>query len=109
MAWTTNETLLNYNQYTPCKAIFQGACDEIGKYYAQKGFKYTPSRPKLSIEKNRVKLEIAFFSSRTNTTGRWVTLEIIPTISAKIAVTAENPNGFLCDIMNLFYEKLVSF
>jgi hypothetical protein len=37
MAWTTNETRLNYNQYTPCKAIFQGVCDEIGEYYAQKG------------------------------------------------------------------------
>jgi hypothetical protein len=25
-----NKILLEYNQYTPCKAIFQAVCDEIG-------------------------------------------------------------------------------
>jgi hypothetical protein len=52
MAWTTNSILINHTQsHTPCKDIFQAVCDEIGAFYSKKGFKYTASRPKITIEK----------------------------------------------------------
>jgi hypothetical protein len=105
MQWTTNQLLQNHNQNTPCKAIFQAVCDEIGQFYAQKGFKYTPSYPKLTLEKNGVKLEIGFFSSRMNTPGKWVQLEIIPTFSSKTARNTENPKGFLLIYPTIFYKK----
>lgn len=93
-----------YNQYTPCKEIFQGVCDEIGKYYEQKGFKYSPSRPKLVLKKDDFVTEIAFFSSRNNTPGQYVHLEIIPSLSNKSAKTEENLKGVLSQYPDLFYH-----
>jgi hypothetical protein len=79
MNWTDNKTLLDYSKYTPCNDIFQAVCDEIGKYYvAQHGFTYARSRPKITIKNKDFKLEIAFWSSRSNIPGDYVNLEIIP-------------------------------
>ncbi len=50
MNWTDNEILLNHNETTPCKDIFQAVCDELGKYYSDKGFKYARSKPKLTYK-----------------------------------------------------------
>jgi hypothetical protein len=104
MNWTENETLLSYNQYTPCKTIFQAVCDEIGKYYEQKGFKYSASLPELVLKKDDFTIEIAFFSSRSNTPGQFVNLEIIPSISSKSAKTEANPKGILSQYPDLFYH-----
>jgi hypothetical protein len=79
MNWTDNKTLLNHSKHTPCNDIFQAVCDEIGKYYvAHHGYKYARARPKLTIKKKDFKLEIAFWSSRSNIAGNFVNLEIIP-------------------------------
>ncbi len=79
MNWTNNKTLSDYSKHTPCNDIFQAVCDEIGKYYAQKeGFKYARSRPKIMLKNKDFKLEIAFWSSRSNIAGNYVNLEIIP-------------------------------
>jgi hypothetical protein len=105
MTWTTNKILLNHNENTPCKDIFEAACDEIGAYYsAEKGFKYTPSRPKLVLERGEYKLEIAFFSTRTNVQGKWVTLQIIPTFYAKSSKNTDNPKGILTGYPDIFYH-----
>jgi hypothetical protein len=104
MTWTNNKTLQEYNKYTPCKAIFQGVCDEIGAYYVVKGFKYSASRPKLVFKKDDFTIEIAFFSSRNNTPGQYINLEIIPTLTAKSAKTEENPKGVLSQYPDLFYD-----
>ena len=71
MSWTDNMTLLEYSKYTPCQEIFQAVCDELGKHYVAKGYKYSRSQPKLKIEKSDIKLEVAFCSSRSNTPGDW--------------------------------------
>jgi hypothetical protein len=104
MNWTENETLLSYSQYTPCKEIFQAVCDEIGKYYEQKEFKYSASRPKLTLKKGDCAIEIAFFSSRSNMPGQYVNLEIIPSLSCKSAKTEANPKGVLSQYPDLFYH-----
>jgi hypothetical protein len=104
MAWTNNKILLEYDKYTPCKAIFQAVCDEIGAYYVAKGFKYSPSRPKLVLKKDDFTIEIAFLSSRNNTPGQYVHLEIIPALSAKSAKLEENPKGILSQYPDLFYH-----
>jgi hypothetical protein len=104
MNWTENETLLSYSPYTPCKEIFQAVCDEIGKYYEQKGFKYSASRPKLVLKKDDFTIEIAFFSSRSNMPGQYVNLEIIPSLSNKSAKTEANPKGILSQYPDLFYH-----
>jgi hypothetical protein len=106
MAWTSNEILLNHTEsHTPCKEIFQAVCDEIGAFYTQKGFKYTASRPKIGIEKDDVKLEICFFSTRTNIINQSVSLQIIPTFYNKKAKTDENPKGILLAYPDIFYTK----
>jgi hypothetical protein len=105
MTWTTNKILVNHNENTPCKDIFQAVCDEIGAYYVStKGFKYTSSRPKLVLELGEKKLEIAFFSTRTNVQGKWVALQIIPTFYAKSSKNADNPKGILRGYPDLFYH-----
>lgn len=98
MSWTKNEIILNQRPTMASSDLFQAVCDELGNYYSEKGFKYSKSRPKIVYKDKELKLEICFWSSRSNTSGRHVTLEIIPsfysieiikngtsTISSKIA------------------------
>jgi hypothetical protein len=105
MIWTINKTLLSHNEHTICKDIFQATCDEIGAYYVKKkGFKYTPSRPKIVLEQGEYKLEIAFFSTRTNQQGKSVTLQIIPTLYAKSSKNVKNSKGILTGYPDIFYH-----
>jgi len=98
MSWTKNEIILNQRPTMASSDLFQAVCDELGNYYSDKGFKYSRSRPKIVYKDKELKLEICFWSSRSNTAGQHVTLEIIPsfysneiikngtsTISSKIA------------------------
>jgi hypothetical protein len=79
MNWTDNKTLLEYSKYTPCNDIFQAVCDEIGKHYVeQHGFTYALARPKITYKNKDFKLDIAFWSSRSNIPADYVNLEIIP-------------------------------
>jgi hypothetical protein len=105
MSWTENKTLLEYSKYTPCHEIFQALCDELGKYYEVKGFKYARSRPKLTIEKDNIKLVIAFWSSRSNTPGEWVNLEILPNFYSKQLAKTSDIKGFLFGHTGLFCHK----
>lgn len=76
MAWTTNPQLLQSN--VAPKELFQAVCDELGAYYETKGLKYTCSRPKITYKDKALKVVIGFWSSRNNTRGEWVNLEIVP-------------------------------
>jgi hypothetical protein len=106
MAWTTNKILLYHTQsHTPCKDIFQAVCDEIGAFYSKKGYTYTASRPKIAIEKNDIRLEICFFSTRTNVVNQSVSLQIIPTFYSKKAKTSDNPKGIVLAYPDIFYTK----
>ena len=69
MNWKEDSILNNYNEYTPCKDIFNAVCDEIAEYYIPKGWKYAKSRPKLTYNDKSVKIEIAFWSSGSNMPG----------------------------------------
>lgn len=76
--WDENSILNKYTEYTPCKNIFQAVCNEIGRYYEEKGFTYSKSRPKITFKNKFIKLEIGLWSSSYNTPGKDVLLEIIP-------------------------------
>ncbi|TVX91518.1 hypothetical protein [Cohnella terricola] len=80
MSWAEEEEhiLNNYSPYTPCQTIFQAVCDELGRYYSNKGFQYAKSRPKITLKDQDLKLQISFWSSGYNTPGEYVNLEIIP-------------------------------
>jgi hypothetical protein len=105
MSWTESKTLLEYCKYTPCQEIFQAVCDELGRYYETKGFKYSRSRPKLTIENNKIKLEICFWSSRSNIIGDYVNLEIIPSFYSKQLKKESEFKGFLFGHTTLFTHK----
>ena len=105
MSWTENKTLLEYSKYTPCQEIFQAVCDELGRYYETRGFKYSRSRPKLTIENDKIKLEICFWSSRSNTPGESVNLEIIPSFYSKQLKKENQFKGFLFGHSTLFTHK----
>lgn len=102
--WTDNKTLLEYSQYTPCKDIFQAVCDEIGKHYTKKGYKYFRARPKIIIEKGNIKLEISFSSSRSNIPGQSVNLEILPNFYSKQLKNSKT-KGLLFGHTGIFYNK----
>lgn len=67
-----------HDQFTPCQEVFQKVCDEIGMHYEKKGFKYSRSRPKLIYKDSHISLTISFWSSRSNTPGQYINLEILP-------------------------------
>lgn len=72
-----NSILNHQNENTSPKEIFQEVCDLIGNYYQQFGFKYTRSRPKITIKDSDFDIVIAFWSSSSNMAGRYINLEII--------------------------------
>ena len=105
MSWTDNKTLLEYSKYTPCQEIFQAVCDELGKHYETRGWKYSWSRPRLTIENEQIKLVIEFWSSRSNIPGDWVNLEILPNFYSKQLAKTSEYKGFLFGHKGLFYHK----
>lgn len=104
MGWTDNKVLVEFTKYTPCQDIFQAVCDEIGKYYERGGnMKYARSKPKITYKDKDIQLDICFFSSRSNTPGSWVCLEILPNFySVRLK---KNGNGFLFGHTCLFNKK----
>lgn len=76
--WPSNSVLSNPTPNTPCQDIFQAVCDEIGEHYQKIGYKYAKGRPKLTYRDKFLKVEIAFWSSRSNIPGDYVNLTIIP-------------------------------
>jgi hypothetical protein len=103
-----NSVLNKFSSSTDCSVIFQAVCDELGDYYQKQGFKYARSGPHLTIRSGDIKLKLAFWSSRTNTPGDSVALEIIPSFDsvslAKQLSKATKENGFLFG-NNLVFEK----
>ena len=113
MNWKFEEEsiLRNYSKTTPCKEIFQAVCDEIGKYFTSKGWKYARSRPKITFKNKDLKIEIAFWSSGSNTPGDFVNLEILPQIYSlellnKLKSEGNKSKGHILSFIDLFYERL---
>ncbi len=111
-SWTDNKILLEYNENRPSKDIFQAVCDEIGNHYVKKGFKYSRSKPKIVYKDELLKVEICFWSSKSNTTGRNITLEILPNfysievIKQKLSKSnSKITNGYLLGHTVIFNEK----
>lgn len=105
MSWTNNQTLLEQSKHTSCQDIFQAACDELGKHYENKGFKYSRSKPKLTVENDKIKLEILFSTSKSNVPGDFVNLEILPNFYAKQIANTSNIKGLLFGHRGLFYHQ----
>ena len=105
MSWTDNKTLIEYSKYKPCQEIFQAVCDEIGKHYEKQGFKYSRSRPKITIKDKIFKVEICFWSSRSNIPGEYVNLEILPNFYSNQLIKEKKSKGFLFGHTGLFYHQ----
>jgi hypothetical protein len=105
MNWTENVVLKNSSGTTPCSEIFQAVCDELGHHYEQRGFKYSRSRPKVVSKEKEIKLEICFWSSASNTPGRYVNLEILPNFYSLELAKQSSIKGFLFGHTAIFDEK----
>lgn len=75
-SWQNGSLLSNVTFDTPCKEIFQAVCDEIGRFYQTKGFKYSTSGRKLEYQYKGFKLKISFASSHYNSVGQSVGFEV---------------------------------
>ncbi|GAB3782200.1 hypothetical protein GCM10028818_37570 [Spirosoma horti] len=100
-----NKPLFTHSKHTPCQEVFQAVCDELGKYYENRGFKYSRSRSKITYSDDTLKLEISFWSSRSNKPGEWVLLEILPAFYSKQLAKITKTKGFLFGHSGLFYHK----
>ncbi|MDV7187948.1 hypothetical protein R3X25_11705 [Lutibacter sp. TH_r2] len=85
------------------KEYFQKVCNEIGKKYESKGFKYLSSRPKIIYKDTEIKLEITFWSSRTNELGNYINLEILPNFHS--IELRKNKKGYLFGHTSIFTKK----
>jgi len=108
--WSNDSILKSYTEHTPCKEIFKAVCDKIGEHYAQQGWKYARSRPKITFKTKDIKLEIAFWSSGSNMPGSYVNLEIIPALSAldfakEMKSKGIDTKGYILGLSNLFSES----
>ncbi|MGC6432163.1 MAG: hypothetical protein ACON5F_14050 [Jejuia sp.] len=95
--WKEGSILYNVDETTPPKEIFKAVCDEIADYYLPKGWRYARSRPKLTYDDKKVKLEIAFWSSGSNMAGSYTNLEIIPSFRDLEYKKALNDKGIKSD------------
>ena len=112
MSWTKNQILLNQTANTSCKDIFQAVCDELGEHYQNSGIKYSKSRPKLTYKDKELKVEICFWSKRSNTPGSHVSFEIVPSfysLQVKKELDSINPEkkskGLIIGLMSIFKFK----
>lgn len=92
--WEDNSVLYNTSPYTPPREIFQAVCNELGRFFAQSGAKYTRSNRKIKWNLGTVRLETAFWSSHSNMAGNWVNLEIVSNVYA-IDKSGLEKNGLL--------------
>lgn len=100
--WAENSILNRNPKNADCKETFHAATDEFGRYYKAKGFQYFPSRPKVVYKDRQIKLELCFWSSRCNSQGRTVWLEILPNFYAP-ALRHIGNKGFLLGHTDFFW------
>lgn len=96
MMWEWEEGSILYN-CTPAispKEIFQAVCNEVGRYYGERGMKYTKSNRKLKWQGEKLRCEFVFWSSHSNIRGEWVNFEIVISIYALDKFDMEQ-NGLL--------------
>lgn len=77
------------------REIFQAVCDELGKYFSERGAKYTRSNRKIKINFEKVCCEFVFWSSHSNTRGEWVNLEIVTSVYALDKTDLERKGFFI--------------
>lgn len=75
--WEEGSILYNTSPYTAPKEIFQSVCNELGRYYTEKGAKYTKSNRKIKWLGKKLRCEIRFNSSHSNMAGSWINLEVV--------------------------------
>ena len=88
----------------PPKEIFQSVCDALGAHFQQKGFSYSRSRPKLTWKDKAIKLEINFWSSRSNQAGESLNLEILPYFYSQHLKNKNTGKGLIVGHSELFYH-----
>jgi hypothetical protein len=67
----------------PPRAIFNEVCKLLGIHYADNGFSFFRSRPKMVKQTENFIIEIAFSSSHANMAGSYVCLEVIGSLYSK--------------------------
>lgn len=96
--WAENSVLYSDSPYVPPREIFQAACDELGRYFTERGAKYTRSNRKIKWTLGAVRLEAAFWSSHSNMAGEWVNLEIVSSIYAADKTDLDKKGYIYADI-----------
>lgn len=117
--WEENSVLNHISAYTAPKDIFHAVCNELGRYFTLKGAKYTKSKPSLKWKGNKLRCEMGFWSSGSNTQGNWVNLEIVTSVYALddkemerkgILNYAPRPKSFnVCKIDQKLFAEIIQY
>lgn len=86
------------------KEIHQKVCDKLAIYFVNKGFKYLKSKKQLVYIDDKIKLQILFASSRSNS-PKDISLQILPTFYSVELMNQKVSNGLLFDHAAIFYSK----
>lgn len=78
----TNEVLRNQIDREP-KEIFEAYCEELGRYFSKKKFKFFRSGPRIERNSDGIVESINFWSSKINVKNEYVHLEILPYVKSK--------------------------
>ncbi|MBI3220737.1 MAG: hypothetical protein HYZ44_14580 [Bacteroidetes bacterium] len=112
MSWTDNQIILNQRPTMASRDLFQAVCDEIAKHYETKGFKYSRSKAVITYHDDEIRLVVGFSSSRSNTAGSHITLEILPAIYSleiirqnKSTITSTIAKGLILSHIDFFTHK----
>ena len=78
------EGIAESSRSSSCSEVFQSVCDTIGQTYVERGFRYSRSRPRITAEDAKIRLDIGLWSSSLrNTPGKRVILEMVPIFYSK--------------------------
>ena len=101
--WADNSILDHISEHTAPRDIFDAVCYEISRYYKD--------QTKIKTYKRKIKrigrflnAEMCFFSSRSNTAGRHVNFEIVPSAYSNDTDGMENKGLLYLGIKNMNFD-----
>ncbi|MCR4867773.1 MAG: hypothetical protein K5921_12665 [Lachnospiraceae bacterium] len=98
-----NSILLHISEYTSPKDIFEAVCYEISRYYKDQT-KIKTYKRKIKWTGRFLNAEMCFFSSHSNTAGRYVNFEIVPSAYSNDTDGMENKGLLYLGIKNFNFD-----
>ena len=101
--WADNSILDHISEHTAPRDIFEAVCYEISRYYKDQT-KIKTYKRKIKWTGRFLNAEMCFWSSRSNTAGRYVNFEIVPSAYSNDTDGMENKGLLYLGIKNMNFD-----